>query len=179
MPSLPNSHREDDARHCLTHVNRYSECIYFLYAHHTFSLLHATHLLALPKRIPQQRLNAIRHLRLRWQIRALPYLRRGSSTKYAYREDTENWEKGWAILASMKGLKSLSVTLVDPSAQGIWENNWLELEAVILEPVKKVKGLEKGGFEVVLPYQSCDAERDMGDCGVRFRRPNEVEEEQL
>ena len=26
--------------------NRYSECIHYLYANHTFSLLHATHLLA-------------------------------------------------------------------------------------------------------------------------------------
>lgn len=152
---------------------RYSECIYFLYAHHDFSLLHATHLLALPKRIPQQRLNAIRHLRLRWQIRALPYLRRGSSTKFAYREDTENWEKGWVILASMTGLKSLIVVLVDPSSQGIWENNWLELESVILEPLKKVRA---PNFEVVLPYQSCDADRDMGYCQVRLRKPGDVEE---
>ncbi|KAF3009859.1 hypothetical protein E8E13_010600 [Curvularia kusanoi] len=149
----------------------YSECIHFLYARHNFSLLHATHLLALPKHIPQQRLNAITHLRLRWQIRALPYLRRGSSTKFAYREDTENWEKGWAILANISGLKRLGVVLVDPSAQGIWENNWLELESVILEPVKDVKVQD---FEVVLPYRSCDAGRDMGTCGVRLRRPGEV-----
>lgn len=150
---------------------RYSECIYSLYAEHTFSLLHANHLLALPKRIPQQRLNAIRHLRLRWQIRALPYLRHGSSAKYAYREDTENWEKGWAILAGMRGLKSLAVTLVDPSNQGIWEEKWLDLEAQLLEPVKLVMGLRE--FEVVLPYASCDVERYMGACGVRLRRPDE------
>lgn len=135
-----------------------------------------THLLALPKHIPQQRLNSIRHLRLRWQIRALPYLRRGTSSKYAYREDTDNWEKGWALLASMKGVKSLTVALVDPSAHSIWENNWLELEAVILEPVKRVVGLAQ--FEVVLPYASCDAERDMGSCGVRLRLPDGGEDRQ-
>ena len=151
--------------------NRYSECIYHLYANHTFSLLHATHLLALPKRVPQQRLNAIRHLRLRWHIRALPYLRRTGTSKYAYNEDTANWEKGWAILASMKGLDSLSVTLVDPSAQGIWESGWLELEAQIMEPVKRVVGV--GQSEVVLPYASCDVGRVMGSCGVRLRRPSD------
>ncbi|KAH6625455.1 hypothetical protein C7974DRAFT_201892 [Boeremia exigua] len=151
----------------------YSECIYHLYAHHTFSLLHATHLLALPKRMPEQRLNAIRDLRLRWQIRALPYLRRGTGTKYAYHEDTLNWEKAWAILAGMKGLKRLSVVLTDPSAHAIWENNWIELEALILAPLKKITVPE---FEVVLPYERCDAERDMGACGVRFRRPSEFEE---
>ncbi|XPS79009.1 hypothetical protein M3J09_011003 [Ascochyta lentis] len=149
----------------------YSECIHYLYAEHTFSLLHATHLLALPKRIPQQRLNAIRHLRLRWQIRALPYLRRISSTKYAYHEDTANWERAWRVLASLKGIKSLSVTLIDPSAQDIWEEKWLEHEAQLLEPVKQVAGVRN--FELVLPYASCDVERDMGGCGVRLMRPNE------
>jgi hypothetical protein len=71
----------------------------------------------------------------------------------------------------MKGLKILNVTLVDPSAQSIWENNWLELEAEILEPIKRVLGVRE--FEVVLPYASCNVERDMGNCGVRLRRPGE------
>ncbi|KZM22039.1 hypothetical protein ST47_g6778 [Ascochyta rabiei] len=149
----------------------YSECIYFLYAEHTFSLLHANHLLALPKRIPEQRLNAIRHLRLRWQIRALPYLRRISSSKYAYREDTAKWETGWHVLASMKGLESLSVTLIDPSNQGVWEEKWLDLEDQLMEPVKQVKGVRD--YELALPYASCDIDRDMGGCGVRLRRPDE------
>ncbi|KAJ4370131.1 hypothetical protein N0V86_008867 [Didymella sp. IMI 355093] len=114
----------------------------------------------------------IRILRLRWTIRALPYLRRIGSNKLAYCEDTENWEKGWDILAKMKGLKSLKVVLVDTSAQGIWEDSWLELEAAIMEPVKKVK-LE-GRFEVTLPYASCDVERDMGASAVRLFRPGDV-----
>ena len=153
--------------------NRYSECIYHLYANHIFSLLHAGHLLALSKRVPQQRLNAMRHLKLRWQIRALPYLRRTGSSKYAYHEDTANWEKGWAILASMKGLQSLAVTLVDTSAQGMWESGWLELEAQIMEPLKRVEGVRH--FEVVVPYASCDIERNMGGCGVKLKRPGEGE----
>ncbi|KAF1927793.1 uncharacterized protein M421DRAFT_22295, partial [Didymella exigua CBS 183.55] len=150
----------------------YSECIHYLYSVHTFALLHTTHLLALPKRIPQSRLDSIRHLRLRWTIRALPYLRRIGSNKLAYREDTENWEKGWSIMASMKGLQSLKVTLVDPSAQGIWESSWLELEAAIMEPVKKVKlRAPQDGFELTLPYASCNVERDMGASAVRLRIP--------
>jgi hypothetical protein len=71
----------------------------------------------------------------------------------------------------MDGLESLSVVLVDPSTQGMWENNWLQLEGAILEPVKKVKA---SSFEVVLPYQSCNIERDMGTCGVRLRRPGDI-----
>lgn len=71
----------------------------------------------------------------------------------------------------MNGLRSLSVVLVDPSTQGMWENNWLQLESAILKPVKKVKA---PSFEVVLPYQSCDVERDMGTCRVRLLRPGEI-----
>lgn len=76
----------------------------------------------------------------------------------------------------MKGLKSLTVVLVDPSAQDIWENSWLELEAAIMQPVKRVK--VEGEFEVTLPYASCDVQRDMGASQVRLRRPGEVVEGQ-
>lgn len=77
----------------------------------------------------------------------------------------------------MAGLRSLCVRLVDPSQQGIWEGNWIELEGLILEPLKKVR--VRGLFEVVLPYERCDVERDMGACRVRLRRPGEVEEEEV
>lgn len=75
----------------------------------------------------------------------------------------------------MSGLHSLYVRLVDPSHNAIWEGSWLELEPVILEPVKKVR-VEM--FEVVLPYERCETERDMGSCRVRLRRPGEIEEEE-
>lgn len=79
-------------------------------------------------------------------------------------------------MGKMKGLKSLRVVLVDPSAQGIWENSWLELEKTIMRPVQGVT--VEGEFEVTLPYASCDVERDMGACKVRLRRPGEVVEGQ-
>lgn len=75
----------------------------------------------------------------------------------------------------MSGLESLKVVLVDPSAQGIWENSWIEHEEEIMRPVMQVR--VEGVFEVVLPYARCDAARDMGGCGVRLRRPGEVEEQ--
>jgi hypothetical protein len=71
----------------------------------------------------------------------------------------------------MQGLKSLSVVLVDPSSQGIWERNWLELEAQLLGPVSKV--VRPIDFEVVLPYASCEVGRDMGPSHVVLKRPNE------
>ena len=77
----------------------------------------------------------------------------------------------------MKGLKILTVVLIDPSAQGIWERNWLELEGQLLEPVKRVTKPRE--FEVVLPYASCDIERNMGGCLVRLRRPDNGVDTQL
>ncbi|KAF2643705.1 hypothetical protein P280DRAFT_215033 [Massarina eburnea CBS 473.64] len=147
----------------------YCEAIPHLYTPHIFSLLHVTHLLYLPSRVPQQRLNSIRSLRIRWAIRALPYFRRGTSNRLAYPEDTANWEKAWAILASMRGLKDLRVVIVDSSRDGIWEAQWLSLEGKLLEVIKRIKG---GRFtEVMLPYASCRLDWDMGESGVVLRKP--------
>lgn len=76
----------------------------------------------------------------------------------------------------MMGLRILTVVLIDPSAQGIWERNWLELEGQLLEPVKRVTRPRE--FEVVLPYASCDVEMDMSGCLVRLRRPDDGEDTQ-
>lgn len=146
-----------------------------LYNPHTFSLLHITHLLYLPSRLPQPRLNAMRTLRLRWTVRALPYFRRTSNAKhYAYPEDTANWEKAWEILAGMEGLKDLRVVLLDPSRDGIWEGHWLELEHLLLEPVKKV--VRPRCFEIMLPYATCGLDWDMGESRCVLRRPEGEED---
>ncbi|KAF2727209.1 hypothetical protein EJ04DRAFT_479405 [Polyplosphaeria fusca] len=154
----------------------YTEAIPHLYAPHTFSLLHVTHLLYLPTRLPSARLNSIRTLRLRWAIRALPFLRRGPSRKYAYPEDTVNWQRGWQILARMKGLRDLRVVLVDPTPGRTWEARWLDLEEQLLEPVKEVVGPR--WFEVVLPYASCETDWDMGESRVVLRVPVEDGDEE-
>ncbi|CAO2651866.1 Nn.00g001490.m01.CDS01 [Neocucurbitaria sp. VM-36] len=153
----------------------YSEAVPHLYRQQVFSLLHITHLLYLPSRVPSQRLDSIRTLRLRWAVRALPYLTRGG--RLAYREDTANWERGWAIIAGMQGLRDLYVVLVDPSPQSLWERNWLELEEQLLAPVKQVTN--PGWFELMLPYASCGTDWDMEESRVRLRKPDggDVEEE--
>lgn len=155
---------------------RYWEAAPHLYTPHTFSLLHITHLLYLPTRIPQPRLNTLRTLRIRWTIRALPYFRRGPSKHPAYPEDTANWEKAWAILASLQGLHDLRVMLVDQSRDGIWEGHWLELEDVLLEPVKQVT--RPRWFEIRLPYATCGLDWDMGDSPARLTKPEAEEEEE-
>ncbi|KAF1962092.1 hypothetical protein CC80DRAFT_588706 [Byssothecium circinans] len=155
----------------------YREAVPHLYTPHTFSLLHITHLLYLPSRIPQPRLNTIRTLRLRWAIRALPYFRRGMSNRLAYPEDTANWEKAWGILASMRGLQDLRVVIVDSSRDSIWEAQWLGLEEKLLESVRRVGGVRR--VEVVLPYASCSVDWDLGGAVV-LRKPERavVEEEE-
>ncbi|KAF2029260.1 hypothetical protein EK21DRAFT_101325 [Setomelanomma holmii] len=147
----------------------YSEAVPHLYRPHTFSLLHITHLLYLPTFMPQPRLNTIRTLRLRWAIRALPYLRRGPAQRLAYREDTTNWERGWAIIAGMTGLRDLYVVVTDPSPQDMWERHWLELEEVLLRPVKSV--VKPQWFELMLPYENCGTAWDMGESSCVLRKP--------
>lgn len=159
-----------EARRANTPVgNRYSEAVPHLYRPHVFHLLHITHLLYLPARIPQPRLNSIRTLRLRWAIRALPYLRRGPTERLAYREDTLNWERGWAILASMTALRQLYVVIIDPSPQGMWERNWLELEEQLLAPVQTVT--IPRFFDLILPFASCNTHWDMGVSSVLLSKP--------
>ncbi|KAF2123146.1 hypothetical protein BDV96DRAFT_481341 [Lophiotrema nucula] len=155
----------------------YTEAIPLLYAPHTFSLLHPTHLLYLPTRLPLPRIDTIRTLRLRWSIRALPYLRRGASKKYAYPEDTSNWQRGWQILANMKSLRDLYVVLIDPTPGSTWESRWLDLEEQLIQDVKAV--VKPRWFELMLPYESCDTDWDMGESRVVLRKPydeNETEE---
>ncbi|KAF2014754.1 hypothetical protein BU24DRAFT_463516 [Aaosphaeria arxii CBS 175.79] len=154
----------------------YTEAIPHLYAPHTFSLLHVTHLLYLPKRVPFPRLDTIRKLRVRWSIRALPYLRRPTDPKrYAYPEDTTNWQHGWRIMSEMKGLRDLYVVVSDPSPQALWEDKWLALEDKLYEDIAKVKQVRWG--EVFLPYASCNIDVQFEGCAIGFRKPAGEEEE--
>jgi hypothetical protein len=148
---------------------RYSEAIPYLYSAHTFSLLHITHLLYLPSSIPQPRLDSIRTLHVRWAIRALPYLRRGPANRLVYREDTVNWEKAWAIIAGMQGLRHLRVVLIDPSPQQLWATRWLDVEETLLDSVRMVT--KPRDAVVVLPYPICTTDWDMGESTVRLMIP--------
>lgn len=76
----------------------------------------------------------------------------------------------------MTGLRDLYVVIVDPSPQGMWERNWLELEEQLVRPVKAV--VRPRWFEVVLPFGSCKVDWDMGDSAVVLRTPEggEVED---
>ncbi|KAL5399307.1 hypothetical protein PMIN06_007182 [Paraphaeosphaeria minitans] len=153
----------------------YTEAAPHLYAPHTFSFLHITHLLYLPSHVPQPRLDTIRILRLKWTIRGMPYFRRNPSSKRpAYPEDTANWEKGWDILASMKRLRDLRVSIVDPSPEGIWEGHWLGVEGILIEAMKRVR--IPRNYEVMLPYASCRVDWDVGGCNAKLLRPSLEEE---
>ncbi|KAF9739801.1 hypothetical protein PMIN01_02435 [Paraphaeosphaeria minitans] len=156
-------------------VYEYTEAAPHLYAPHTFSFLHITHLLYLPSHVPQPRLDTIRILRLKWTIRGMPYFRRNPSSKRpAYPEDTANWEKGWDILASMKRLRDLRVSIVDPSPEGIWEGHWLGVEGILIEAMKRVR--IPRNYEVMLPYASCRVDWDVGGCNAKLLRPSLEEE---
>ena len=76
----------------------------------------------------------------------------------------------------MQDLRDLKVVITDPSPDGIWEGHWLAFEHMLLEPVKKV--VKPKVFELVLPYQSCIVERDMGESKVRLIKPIAEEEQE-
>jgi hypothetical protein len=107
-------------------------------------------------------------------IRALPYFRRGNSKHLAYPEDTSNWEKTWSILSNMASLRDLRVVLLDKSADGIWEAQWLALEGTLLAPVKSV--VKPRVFEIIMPYATCQVDWDMGESRCVLRKPKGEEE---
>ena len=69
----------------------------------------------------------------------------------------------------MKGLRDLYVVITDPSPQGIWERNWVELEEQLLRPVTDVT--RPSEFELMLPFASCSTDWDMGDSKVILMKP--------
>ncbi|KAL5119798.1 hypothetical protein ACEQ8H_002158 [Pleosporales sp. CAS-2024a] len=78
----------------------------------------------------------------------------------------------------MTSLSELYIAIVDPSPQGIWEQNWLELEDQLLHPVKNVT--RPSHFVLILPFASCRTELDMGESRVVLRTPESwvMEEEE-
>lgn len=78
----------------------------------------------------------------------------------------------------MRGLRDLKVSIIDPSADGIWEAHWLGLESLLLESVKKVTTVGLRRFDVVMPYASCRVDWDMGESNVRLIRPVEERQEE-
>lgn len=76
----------------------------------------------------------------------------------------------------MTGLRELYVVLADPSPQGMWERNWLELEEQLLKPLTNVTRPER--FEVMLPFARCGVDWDMGESRVVLRKPDGGEDEE-
>lgn len=77
----------------------------------------------------------------------------------------------------MAGLRELFVAIVDPSPQEIWERNWIEYEEQLLGPMKKVTAPEC--FELMLPFERCRTDWDMGESRVVLRRPESQEEDEV
>ena len=71
----------------------------------------------------------------------------------------------------MQGLRELYVVLTDPSPQQLWERNWLQLEDMLLESVRGVTRPREA--VVVMPYQSCGIDWDMGHGCVKLMRPED------
>ena len=77
----------------------------------------------------------------------------------------------------MEGLQDLRVTIVDPSAERLWQPHWLALEELLMESVKNVRNLNLRRFELLLPYTGCNIDRDMGESKVKLLLPVAEEDE--
>jgi hypothetical protein len=94
--------------------------------------------LALPGRIPSQRLNALNNLWFHWHVRHPP-----SENTLERRQ----WTRVWQILASMEGLKKLRVQIFPFF---IWEDDWPYEEKRLMEDTKFVT--RPNTFEVDLAW---------------------------
>lgn len=83
-------------------------------------------MLALPVKIPRQRLNLINDLSFEWHVRGPP------------REETpkqRQWRKVWRTVASLEGLKRLRVQIY-PFV--LYEHEWPDEEKRLLEDARMV-----------------------------------------
>lgn len=115
----------------------YSEAIEILYSKNTFSMLHLGRLLHFSFTVLPQRMNAIRSLELGWYLNSIYPYDTGctwNSQNPPAPYDKTTWERAWAILAGMDGLRNLRVDLV-----GRWMAPLpLEAELRMLSPATKV-----------------------------------------
>ena len=114
----------------------YTEAIPVLYEETTFSILDLESMISLADTILPQRLHAIRTVELGWYF-CIPYplytrrFQRAAPPPY----DVATWERFWAILADMTGLRNLRVDLV-----GSWiEPLTADEEERLLGPATDVK----------------------------------------
>ncbi|KAF2811958.1 uncharacterized protein BDZ99DRAFT_519198 [Mytilinidion resinicola] len=115
----------------------YAECIHEFYARNTLSTNQLGCILFLPSALAPPLFQTIRALSLRC------YARR-RYCEYSYLDpapdDEATWEAAWAVVAGMRGLKSLRVHIWQGHAFGLHGHHWSERQ--LLEPLTAIHGAD-------------------------------------
>lgn len=95
----------------------------------------------LPLGLLRQRMNAIRTVRLLWELPDEPFLLYPEYSAHGleiYRKRLQRWGRVWEIISTMTGLHELHVKLKFSSESPRWATLNKEAAAVLLEPIKQV-----------------------------------------
>ncbi|MCJ1377752.1 hypothetical protein MMC17_000848 [Xylographa soralifera] len=145
----------------------YTETIPILYSHNEFSFNEQPTLLSFATQLLPPRLHAIRSLRLQWSEGSCHG--RWCPPGAAALRDEATWTKTWQLIATMRGLRALRVTiaLFPPCAQ----LTALQVRRV-LQPLRAVTRPEV--FEVYWQWEDrlAEAAAGLGDVPFVFVDPN-------
>lgn len=116
----------------------YTEAVEILYSNNTFSVNNLWTLIDFSKAIPGQRLAAVTHLQIVWNIQKLPLSSALPPTRGEAKYDNYLWETFWDVVAhGMSGLVNLRINLKVATAANC------KLELGWVKPLLQVHGLER------------------------------------
>ncbi|KAF2491494.1 hypothetical protein BU16DRAFT_621050 [Lophium mytilinum] len=116
----------------------YAESIREFYSLNTFSTIHHGALLLLPSFLAPQLFHAIRSLRLHCHVRRIYYTHPFPDS---VPNDEATWESTWAVVAGMRGLRSLRVHITRPTDSTVPYRDH-SIERQLLEPLAAIQGLD-------------------------------------
>ncbi|KAF1359794.1 hypothetical protein EJ07DRAFT_165892 [Lizonia empirigonia] len=151
----------------------YSEAIEYLHTSNAFSLstwdddyptMDYLSYYFLPHRLTQ-----IRDLRIDWEVDNFYYDAMLGLTPHVTK--FEAWEKSWAALCALTGLRKLRIILYFRwrDVRDYYEGYWKQHEVELLHPVKSITA--PTDFVVVLPDRRCSTTVDVGDSKCILQIP--------
>jgi hypothetical protein len=170
-------------------LRSYTEATPVLYASNTFSVPYVTcyenplqhrpakPLIHLPKLLLPHRIQSIRSLSLFWLFdydQLFEYRPPVPGIAEPKRLVTADWLRVWEVIASMQGLRHLSVDLVRDSRyipkEKVWI--WLESEDALLALIKTVT-VPLRNFRMVMPFEEGARELEVGGRVWKLEKPDE------
>ncbi|MCJ1246327.1 hypothetical protein MMC30_003534 [Trapelia coarctata] len=145
----------------------YSEAINILYTDNSFSIRQDTALIHLATLVPPHRLNLIKTLHCDFILDFRTYRRSCNSSPDVF----DSWEETWHILAGMRGLQTLQVTITKLGATQSLATTYQIMS--VLAPLKAVTGVKGYGVDLMFEVPE-DLERRLGEVPFQLRCGREV-----